>query len=96
MVWHRERFNEKEILKGKYIFVNRINIPNNTLTRLSVLWGEIGWQGKLLVLVHEDIQLLKEGDKGASEWTQKLLWIWKVVGITDNSNDEGVEEGVRV
>ena len=32
LVWHRERFNEKEILKSKHIFINRINIPNRRLT----------------------------------------------------------------
>ena len=58
--------------------------------------GEIEWRGKLLVLTPEDICPLKEGDEGASEGTQKLSWIWKVVGITDDSNDEGVQEGARV
>ena len=68
----------------------------DALTRLSAPLGEIGWRGQLLGLMPEDICPLKEGDEGASEGTRKLSWIWKVVGITDDSNDEGVQEGVRV
>ena len=68
----------------------------DALTRLSAPLGEIGWRGQLLALTPEDIRPLKEGDEGASEGTRKLSWIWKVVGITDDSNDEGVQEGARV
>ena len=64
----------------------------NALTKLSTPLGETGWRGRLLVLAPEDIHPLKEGVEGVSEG-RTLLWIWKVVGITEDADDERVQEG---
>jgi len=48
----------------------------------------------LLALAPEDICPLKEGVEGVSEGRRTLTWIWKVVGITDDADDERVQEGV--
>ena len=66
----------------------------NALAKLSGPLGEVGWRGRLLALKAEDIRPLKDGEDGDSEGTRKLSWIWKVVGITEDSNDEDVQEGV--
>ena len=65
----------------------------NALAKLSGPLGEVGWRGKLLALKPEDIRPLKDGEDGDTEGTRKLSWIWKVVGITEDSDDEGVQEG---
>jgi hypothetical protein len=65
----------------------------NALTKLSHPLGEISWRTKLLVLEAGDIRPLKDGEEGDSEGKRKLSWIWKVVGIAEDSNDEGVQEG---
>jgi hypothetical protein len=66
----------------------------NALSKLSPFLGEVSWRGKLLALAPEDIRPLKEGGEGESEGKRKLSWIWKVVGTTEDSNDEGVQEGM--
>jgi hypothetical protein len=66
----------------------------NALAKLSAPLGEFGWRSRLLALGPDDIRPLKEGEEGDSEGTRKLSWIWKVVGITEDSNDEGVQEGM--
>ena len=48
----------------------------------------------MLALKAEDICPLKDGEDGDSEGTRKLSRIWKVVGIMEDSNDKGVQEGV--
>lgn len=65
----------------------------NALTRLSSPLGEIAWRGRLLALAPEDIRPLKEGEEGVSEGRRTLSWIWKVVGITEDGDDERVQEG---
>jgi hypothetical protein len=52
-----------------------------------------GWRARLLVLGQEDIRPLKEGEEGESEGTRTLSWIWKVVGVGVDSDDEGLQEG---
>jgi hypothetical protein len=66
----------------------------NALTKLSNALGEHLWRTKLLALAPEDIRPLKEGEAGESEGKRNLSWIWKVVGITEDSEDEGVQEGM--
>jgi hypothetical protein len=66
----------------------------NALAKLSGTLGEHLWRTKLLVLAPEDIRPLKEGEAGESEGKRTLSWIWKVVGITEDSEDNGVQEGM--
>jgi len=66
----------------------------NALTKLSSALGEHLWRTKLLALAPEDIRPLKEGEAGELEGKRKLSWIWKVVGITEDSEDKGVQEGM--
>jgi hypothetical protein len=63
----------------------------NALTKLSSPLGEHLWRTRLLALASEDIRPLEEGE---SEGKRKLSWIWKVVGITADSEDKGVQEGM--
>ena len=68
----------------------------NALSKLSAFLSEVSWRGKLLALAPEDIRPLTEleAGEGESEGKRKLSWIWKVVGITEDSNDEGIQEGM--
>jgi hypothetical protein len=52
-----------------------------------------GWRARLLTLDEEDIRPLKEGEEGESEGTRTLSWIWKVVGVGGDSDNEGLQEG---
>jgi hypothetical protein len=68
----------------------------NALSKLSAFLSEGSWRGKLLALAPEDIRPLTEleAGEGESEGKRKLSWIWKVVGIMEDSNDEGIQEGM--
>jgi hypothetical protein len=52
-----------------------------------------GWRGRLLPLAEEDIRALKEGEEGESEGRRSLSWIWRIVGVGGDSDDEGLQEG---
>jgi hypothetical protein len=52
-----------------------------------------GWCARLLTLDEEDVRPLKEGEEGESEGTRTLSWIWKVVGVGGDSDNEGLQEG---
>ena len=67
----------------------------NALTKLSPLFGEVGWRSKLLVLEPGDIRPLEDGEEGDSAGKKKLSWIWKIVGISEDTDDEGVQEGAQ-
>ena len=49
----------------------------------------------MLALAPEDIHPLKEGVEGVPEGRRALSWIWKVVGITEDANDERVQSARR-
>jgi hypothetical protein len=64
------------------------------LVRLSSRRGDYeGWRARLFPLDEEDIRPLKEGEEGESEGSRTLSWIWKVVGVGGDSDDEGLQEG---
>ena len=65
---------------------------HNALTKLSGPLGEHLWRAKLLALAPEDIHPLAEGEE--SEGKRKLSWIWKVVGVVEDSEDKDVQEGM--
>ena len=51
------------------------------------------WWLRLLTLAPDNICPLVEDEEGQSEGPKKLLWIWKIVGVGDKSDDAGVQEG---
>ena len=51
------------------------------------------WRGRLLPLDPEDIRSLKDDEEGQSEGNRTLSWIWKVVGVGGDADDEGLQEG---
>jgi hypothetical protein len=52
-----------------------------------------GWRARLLTLDEEDVCPLKEGEEGESEGTRTLSWIWKVVSVGGDLDNEGLQEG---
>lgn len=71
----------------------KYNTARAALQKLSRWVYSTEWQSRLLPLAQEDIRPLMEGEEGQSEGHKKLSWIWKVVGVGDNSDNEGVQEG---
>jgi hypothetical protein len=71
----------------------KYRIARHALTMLSRHVGENAWSTRLLPLAQEDIRPLMAGEEGQSEGRRTLSWIWKVVGISGQSQDEGMEEG---
>jgi hypothetical protein len=55
--------------------------------------GNEGWRDTLLALDQGDIRPLSDGEAGESEGTRTLSWIWKVVGVSGDSDDSGLQEG---
>lgn len=63
------------------------------LVKLSSRCGENQeWRGRLLPLDPEDIRVLKD-EEGQLEGNRTLSWIWKVVGVGGDADDEGLQEG---
>jgi len=73
----------------------RYTAARHALTKLSrhVEGGE--WSTRLLPLAQEDIRPLMIGEEGQSEGRRTLSWIWKVVGVSDQSQNEDMQEGRR-
>ncbi|KIM79146.1 hypothetical protein PILCRDRAFT_10574 [Piloderma croceum F 1598] len=55
-----------------------------------------GWCGWLLPLAKEDICALKEGEEGESEGRRSLSWIWRIVGVGGDLDDEGLQEALHI
>ena len=70
------------------------NRGRNALSKLSTPLGESLWRTKLLVLKSEDVRPLEAGDEGDTRGRKELSWIWKVVGVTDDRDDPGFQEGM--
>ena len=51
------------------------------------------WRRRLLPLDPEDIRALKDDEEGQSEGNRTLSWIWKVVGVGGDADNEGLQEG---
>ena len=51
------------------------------------------WWRRLLPLDPEDIQVLKDDEEGQLTGNWTLSWIWKVVGVGGDADDEGLQEG---
>jgi hypothetical protein len=70
------------------------NRARNALLKLSTPLGESFWRMKLLVLKPEDVCPLEAGDEGDMRGRKELSWIWKVVGVSDDCDDPGFQEGM--
>ena len=73
----------------------KYNMARKALVKLSSYVGEVGWRSKLLPLAQEDIRAFVDIEDGESEGRRKLSWIWKVVGISNDEDDKGVQEGMH-
>jgi hypothetical protein len=71
----------------------KYNTARQALIKLSSHVEDVGWRLKLLPLAPEDIRAFTDGEPGQSEGRRTLSWIWKVVGVSDNLEDSGVQEG---
>jgi hypothetical protein len=71
----------------------KYSAARRALVALSCHVGEGNWATRLLPLAPEDIHPLMEGEEGQSEGHRTLSWIWKVVGISGQSEDDGIQEG---
>ena len=71
----------------------KYGVARHALTMLSRHVGENEWSTRLLPLAREDIRPLMEGEEGQSEGRRTLSWIWKVVGVSHQSQDDGMDEG---
>jgi hypothetical protein len=71
----------------------KYNVARQALSKLSSHNEDFGWRSKLLPLLPEDIRAFTDGEPGQSEGHRTLSWIWKVVGVLDDSEDSGVQEG---
>lgn len=71
----------------------KYGIARHALTMLSRHFEGNEWSTRLLPLTREDIRPLMDGEEGQSEGRRTLSWIWKVVGISHQSQDDGMQEG---
>jgi hypothetical protein len=71
----------------------KYNTARQALITLASHVDDVGWRSKLLPLAPEDIRAFTDGEPGQSEGRRTLSWIWKVVGVSDDSEDDGVQEG---
>jgi hypothetical protein len=74
----------------------KYNTARQALIKLSSYVDNVGWRSKLLPLAPEDIRAFTDGESGQSEGCRTLSWIWKVVGISEDSEDTSVQEGEYV
>ena len=74
--------------------VAKYHTARRALTKLSRHVGTNEWATRLLPLVQEDIRPLTEGEEGQSEGRRTLSWIWKVVGISEQSDNDSMQEGM--
>jgi hypothetical protein len=51
------------------------------------------WRATLLPLEPSDIRPLNDAEEGQSEGQRSLSWIWKIVGVGKDSDDNGLQEG---
>ena len=72
----------------------KYRIARHALGLLSRHVGGSDWSTRLLHLAPEDIRPLMDGEEGESEGRRTLSWIWKVVGVSDQSQDDGMQEGM--
>jgi hypothetical protein len=70
------------------------NRGHNALLKLSTSLDVSLWRTKLLILKPENVHPLEVGNEGDTQGHKELLWIWKVVGVTDDCDDPGFQEGM--
>lgn len=73
--------------------VSKYRRARDALSKLADRVGEISWRGRLLRLQDEDVRRLNEGQLGESQGKKKMSWIWQVQGVSEHSEDEGIQEG---
>jgi hypothetical protein len=73
---------------------------HTALLSLGTSLGKIGWQTKFLPLTDADKRELTEAERGVSEGTRKLSWIWKTTNVTgtivDMESNEELRDSLRV
>ena len=64
------------------------------LSKLADRVGEFIWRSQLLRLQDEDVRRMSEGEPDDSQGKKRMSWIWRVQGVSENSEDEGLQEGM--
>jgi hypothetical protein len=83
----------KRVDKKVQASVSKYRRARQALSKLADRVGEFDWRGRLPRLEDDDVRRLNEGQLGASEGKKKMSWIWRVQGVSDHSEDEGMQEG---